>query len=87
MNKLMTDDAWNDLGWWEQQDRKTCKRIRKLVTDIERDPFSGLGKPEPLRGELAGKWSRRINQEDRIVYEVEGDTLIIYSMKDHYSDR
>lgn len=60
------------------------KRINQLVRDIERDPFSGIGKPEPLRGNLSGMWSRRIDQANRLVYEVSGDTLMLHSAKDHY---
>lgn len=60
------------------------KRINQLIRDIERDPFSGIGKPEPLRGNLSGMWSRRIDQANRLVYEVSGDTLMLHSAKDHY---
>ena len=60
------------------------KRINQLIRDIERDPFSGIGKPEPLRGNLSGMWSRRIDHTNRLVYEVSGDTLMLHSAKDHY---
>lgn len=60
------------------------KRINQLIRDIERDPFSGIGKPESLRGNLSGMWSRRIDQANRLVYEVSGDTLMLHSAKDHY---
>lgn len=60
------------------------KRINQLIRDIERDPFSGIGKPEPLRGNLSGMWSRRIDQSNRLVYEVSGDTLMLHSAKDHF---
>lgn len=60
------------------------KRINQLIRDIERDPFSGIGKPEPLRGNLSGMWSRRIDQANRLVYEVSGDTLMLHSAKDRY---
>lgn len=85
MRKVWTDDAWDDYLWWQQHDKKTLKRLNQLIRDVERDPFDGIGKPEPLRGELSGMWSRRINQEDRLVYEVADDQLIIYSAKDHYA--
>ncbi|WP_308623083.1 Txe/YoeB family addiction module toxin [uncultured Enorma sp.] len=85
MRKVWTDEAWDDYLWWQQHDRKMLKRINQLIRDVERDPFNGIGKPEPLRGELSGMWSRRINQEDRLVYEVISEQLIIYSAKDHYS--
>ena len=83
MRKVWTDDARDDYLWWQQHDRKMLKRINQLIRDVERDPFNGIGKPEPLRGELSGMWSRRINQEDRLVYEVAEEQLIIYSAKDH----
>lgn len=60
------------------------KRINQLISDIERDPFSGIGKPEPLRGNLSGMWSRRIDQSNRLVYEVSGDMLMLHSAKDRY---
>ena len=84
MIKAWTDDAWADYLWWHEHDRKTLRRINQLVRDIERDPFSGLGKPEPLRYELAGAWSRRIDAANRLVYSVAGDTVTVYSAKDHY---
>lgn len=84
MIKAWTDDAWADYLWWQEHDRKTLRRINQLLRDIERDPFAGLGKPEPLRYELAGTWSRRIDAANRLVYSVEGDTLTVYSAKDHY---
>ena len=85
MRKVWTDDAWDDYLWWQRHDRKMLKRIIQLIRDVERDPFNGIGKPEPLRGELSGMWSRRINQEDRLVYEVADGQHIIYSAKDHYA--
>ena len=85
MREVWTDDAWDDYLWWQQHDRKMLKRINQLIRDVERDPFNGIGKPEPLRGELSGMWSRRINQEDRLVYEAAEEQLIIYSAKDHYA--
>ena len=84
MLKLWTDAAWNDYVWWQTQDRKTLKRINQLIKDVDRDPFSGLGKPEPLRFDLTGKWSRRIDERNRLIYRVEGETVIYYSCKDHY---
>lgn len=84
MIKAWTDDAWDDYLWWQEHDKKTLRRINALVRDIERTPFEGLGKPEPLRYELSGTWSRRIDASNRLVYSVEGNTLTIYSAKDHY---
>ncbi|WP_291289504.1 Txe/YoeB family addiction module toxin [Enorma sp.] len=85
MRKAWTDDAWDDCLWWRLHDRKMLKRINQLIRDVERDPFNGIGKPEPLRGELSRMWSRHINHEDRLVYEIMDGRLIIYSAKDHYA--
>lgn len=85
MPKVWTDDAQDVYIWWQQHDKKTLKRLDQLIRDVERDPFDGIGKPESLRGELSGMWLRRINQEDRLVYEVADGQLIIYSAKDHYA--
>ncbi|MDO5043402.1 MAG: Txe/YoeB family addiction module toxin [Slackia sp.] len=87
MNKVWTDDAWDDYLWWQKNDRKTLKRINALVKDIERSPFEGIGKPEPLRHNYAGMWSRRIDILNRIIYEVRGNDLRIHSVRDYYSDK
>ena len=84
MIKAWSELAREDCLWWQAHDRKMLKRINQLIRDIERDPFSGIGKPEPLRGNLPGMWSRRIDQSNRLVYEVSGDTLMLHSAKDHY---
>ena len=84
MIKAWSEPAWGDYLWWQAHDRKMLKRINQLIRDIERDPFSGIGKPEPLRGNLSGMWSRRIDQANRLVYEVSGDTLMLHSAKDRY---
>lgn len=84
MIKAWSEVAWDDYVWWQGQDRKTLRRINQLIRDIERSPFQGIGKPEPLRGSLSGMWSRRIDASNRIVYEVSDDTLMIHSVKDHY---
>ena len=86
MIKAWTSDAWGDYVWWQAQDRKTLKRINQLIKEIERDPMGGLGKPEPLTGDLSGLFSRRIDKKNRLVYEVTGTTITIYSCRDHYSD-
>ncbi|HJG22055.1 MAG TPA: Txe/YoeB family addiction module toxin, partial [Enterococcus durans] len=78
-------DAWNDyLYWYEQENKSNIKKINKLIKDIDRSPFNGLGKPEPLKYDLSGKWSRRITDEHRLIYRVENETIFIYSAKDHY---
>lgn len=84
MIKAWSELAWEDYLWWQAHDRKMLKRINQLIRDIERDPFSGIGKPEPLRGNLSGMWSRRIDQPNRLVYEVSGDALMLHSAKDRY---
>lgn len=77
-------DAWEDYLFWQKQDKKTLKRINLLVQDICRNPFEGIGKPEPLKGNLAGLWSRRINDSDRLVYTIDGADVIIFACRGHY---
>ncbi|KAA9178508.1 Txe/YoeB family addiction module toxin [Enterococcus durans] len=85
MIKAWSDDAWNDyLYWYEQENKSNIKKINKLIKDIDRSPFNGLAKPEPLKYDLSGKWSRRITDEHRLIYRVENETIFIYSAKDHY---
>ena len=80
-----SDDAWDDYMYWHDQDQKKIfKKINKLIKDIERHPFEGLGKPEPLQYKISGKWSRRINLEHRLIYSVDKGNLYIYSCKDRY---
>jgi len=86
MQKAWTDDAWEDYLYWQQQDRKTLRRINNLLRDIDRDPFSGIGKPEPLAGNLRGYWSRRIDEVNRIVYKVTDRQIIIVQCGGHYQD-
>lgn len=84
MNVLFTPQAWSDYLYWQQNDKKILKRINELIKDIKRQPFDGKGKPEPLKYELAGCWSRRINQEHRLVYYVTDQTITILAAKFHY---
>lgn len=84
MRKIWFDEAWEDYLYWQSQDKKTLKRINLLIKDVERGNFDGLGKPEPLRGNLSGYWSRRIDDTNRLVYRIVGDTLEILSCKGHY---
>lgn len=84
MNLLFLDDAWEDYQYWMQTDKNTLKRINLLIKDCMRTPYSGIGKPEPLKFDLTGTWSRRINQEHRLVYKVEQDKLIILQCRYHY---
>lgn len=84
MKKIWFDEAWLDYLYWQAQDKKTLKRINLLVKDIERNPFAGIGKPEPLKGELSGFWSRRMDDANRLVYRVRTDVLEILSCRGHY---
>jgi toxin YoeB len=77
-------DALEDLAWWIPQDRKTALRIVKLIKEIQRTPFTGTGKPEPLKHDLQGCWSRRITQEHRLVYEIKDDKIRILACRYHY---
>ncbi|PPU42200.1 Txe/YoeB family addiction module toxin [Xanthomonas arboricola] len=80
-----SDNAWEDYLYWQQTDKKMLKRINELIKVIQRDPFQGIGKPEPLRHALAGYWSRRINDEHRIVYKAENGILLIAQLRYHYA--
>lgn len=85
MNKTWSPEAWDDYLWWQTQDRKTLKRINALILDIDRNGLSvGIGKPEPLRGEFSGLWSRRIDKANRLVYRITGRGIEIVSCKTHY---
>ena len=84
MKLVFSDEAWEDYVYWQKQDRKMVERINKLIQEVKRDPFSGVGKPEPLKHALAGFWSRRITDEHRMVYRVEGESLQIAQLRYHY---
>ncbi len=84
MKLVFSDEAWDDYVYWQKQDRKMVERINKLIQEVKRDPFSGVGKPEPLKHALAGFWSRRITDEHRMVYRVENDALLIAQLRYHY---
>ena len=86
MNKVWHDKAWDEHVGWQTQDKKTSRRINDLLKDIDRHPFTGIGKPEPLKGNKNGYWSRRIDEATRIVYKVERDQLIIAQCSGHYDD-
>ncbi|MBD8566004.1 Txe/YoeB family addiction module toxin [Oxalobacteraceae sp. CFBP 8763] len=79
-----TDEGWDSYVYWQTQDRKTLKRINDLVKDVQRDPFAGIGKPEPLKHGLSGCWSRRIDESNRFVYMVNDAELIVISCRYHY---
>lgn len=84
MRLVFTPHGWEDYQHWVQTDRATLKRINRLIDDVLRDPFTGLGKPEQLRHALAGAWSRRITEEHRLVYLVDGDDVVILQARYHY---
>ncbi len=86
MRTLWEDRAWDDYIYWQTQDKKTLKRINALIKDIKRSPFEGIGKPEPLKNNLSGMWSRRIDEENRIVYYEEDGILYIISCRGHYDN-
>ena len=79
-----TDRAWDEYLYWQKQDKKLLKRINDLIRDIKRHPKEGMGKPEPLRFELSGKWSRRISQEHRLVYQMADEMIVIFQCRYHY---
>lgn len=86
MPKIWFDEAWEDYLYWQAQDKKTLRRINALIKDVERSPFAGLGKPEPLKGALSGFWSRRIDDTNRLVYRIKQNRLEIASCRGHYED-
>lgn len=85
MKLIFSEQAWEEYLYWQKQDRKTLERINQLIREIEREPFSGIGKPELLKHALSGYWSRRITDEHRIVYKVREDTLLIAQLRYHYT--
>jgi len=87
MKKLWTDRGWDDYLYWQTQDKKTLRKLNKLIADIERSPFEGIGKPEPLKHDLSGWWSRQIDDANRIVYRIKNDNLEISQCKSHYDDK
>jgi toxin YoeB len=86
MKLTFTEDGWNDYLWFQDIDKKLLKRINLLIKDTLRNPFEGLGKPEPLKANLSGYWSRRINTEHRLVYEVLDDSVLVVACRFHYQD-
>ena len=86
MKKIWSDKAWDDYLYWQTQDKKTLKRVNQLVKDIERNIFEGIGKPEALKGNLSGFWSRRIDDANRLIYRINGEFIDILSCKGHYED-
>jgi len=84
MNILFTESAWSDYLYWQKNDRKNLNKINELIKAVVRDPYEGIGKPEPLKHQLQGCWSRRIDLEHRLVYQIENGNLIVISCRYHY---
>ncbi|RAU23509.1 Txe/YoeB family addiction module toxin [Paramagnetospirillum kuznetsovii] len=84
MRLAWTQDAWEDYLYWQATDKAVLKRINELIRDVLRQPFAGIGKPEPLKGDLSGWWSRRITAEHRLVYRMGGDEVVIAMCRYHY---
>ncbi|MBQ8186456.1 MAG: Txe/YoeB family addiction module toxin [Clostridia bacterium] len=81
---VFAEQAWQDYLYWQTQDKKTLKRINQLLEDIERNGYTGIGKPEPLKGNLSGYWSRRIDDTHRVVYRLSGECIEILQCRGHY---
>jgi len=84
MRMIFSEDAWEDYLYWQRTDKKILIRINNLIKDIQRHPFQGIGKPEPLKHALSGYWSRRVTDEHRMVYKVENNALLIAQLRYHY---
>ena len=84
MKLLFADEAWEDYLYWQKPDKRMVERINTLIRETQREPFAGVGKPEPLKHAFAGFWSRRITDEHRMVYRIEGKTLLIAQLRFHY---
>jgi len=84
MNILFTPESWGDYQYWQKNDKKRLRRLSELIKDIRRNPFEGIGKPEQLKFQLKGCWSRRIDQEHRLVYEIEDTVIRIIACRFHY---
>jgi toxin YoeB len=84
LNLVFSDHAWDDYLFWQKTDKKILRRVNALITETQRNPFEGLGKPEPLKHALSGYWSRRINDEHRFVYKVTEDSIHTAQLRYHY---
>lgn len=87
MNKVLANTVWEDYLYWQTEDRKTLKKINQIINDIARNGNDGIGKPEPLSGNLAGYWSRRINDKDRLIYRIDENNIYILACRYHYRDK
>ena len=86
-NLTFTEEAWDDYLYWQRQDKKTLNRINTILKDINRNPFDGIGMPEPLKGNMSGYWSRRIDSKNRIVYRVCNGSIELMQYCRHYNDK
>ena len=86
MRRIFSAEAWEDYLYWQGTDRRILRRINLLIRDVLRSPFEGIGKPEPLKRNLSGYWSRRIDDEHRLVYRIEGDSVLIAQCRYHYRE-
>lgn len=84
MKLIFAEQAWEDYLYWQKTDRKILARINNIIQEIRREPFSGIGKPEPLRHALAGYWSRRVNDEHRIIYKIQDNSVLLAQLRFHY---
>lgn len=84
MKLIFADAAWEDYLYWQQHDKRMIERINRLIKETQREPFAGIGKPEPLKHALAGYWSRRITDEHRMVYKMEGNSMLLAQLRYHY---
>jgi toxin YoeB len=84
MKLIFSEHAWDDYMYWQKSDKRIAKRVNMLIKDIQRNKYEGIGKPEPLRHNLSGYWSRRLNSTHRIVYKIENDSILIAQLRYHY---
>lgn len=87
MSIQFEDSAWEQFIYWQGEEKKTLKKINKLIADIQRNDNNGIGHPEPLKDNLSGLWSREIDEKNRLIYKIDGDCVRIYQCKNHYSDK
>ena len=87
MNKVFTKNGWDDYIYWQKEDRKTLRKINQLIEDIARSGNEAVGKPEALSANLAGFWSRRINDKDRLIYKIDNENIYILACRYHYGDK